>query len=101
MNRLELLVHQRALDKVGEPVALVEEALPVRESLTHLFRRRWHIGRVDERAARRPDPVLRATELAGRRMAAPHPLHQTRVKLADQSQGEGKRLESADAMLES
>jgi hypothetical protein len=85
VDRLELLVHQGALDQLREVVTVVEETLPVGEAVHHGVGRRRHIGCGRRRAPGRTDPVLRAAELPGRGLVSPPPPHQPLVQLADEA----------------
>jgi len=38
MNRFKLLVHHRALDKIGECIPFVKKSFPISQQVVHIFR---------------------------------------------------------------
>ena len=86
MDRLELLVHQAALDEIRNRVSLVEESLPRAESFHQLLGRWRYIDGCLQGASGPPDPVLRPSELARRRVFASNALHESRMELTDETQ---------------
>ena len=65
-----------------------------------MLRRRRDVDGALDRAPRDADPVLRAPELARRRVLAPHPFHEPRVELAQEPERQGQGLEPGHAVLE-
>jgi len=100
VDRLELLVHEGALDEIGQARPVLQEELPGGERGHHLIDRRWHVGGGRQRGSRRTDPVLRAAELARSHVRAAHATHEALVQFPDETQGQRQVMETLEAVLE-
>ncbi len=100
MDRLELLVHQRALNEIRGPAAILKEPFPCAEHLHEMLGRRRHVDGGLHRAPRHADPVLGATEFAGRRVLTAHTSHEAFVQLPHEPQGEREASQTRNPVLQ-
>ena len=100
VDGFELIVRQgRVHKRWHDPV--VHEGLPRSQMRAQRFGRRWNEGSLRQRAARLPNPILRLSKIARRRMAAPHSAQQPLVKLPHKPQRYRQTLKSLYPVLES
>ena len=98
MDRLELIVDDAGLEKLGQRMAIVvDEALEIGHEIRDAGRVGRHEDGVPDRGA--ADPVLAPAEFAGQSVLAAHAFHEYRVRLANQARGEGQRFELLDRLV--
>ena len=90
MDRLELVVHQRARDERGVQAGVVGEALPIGHQGRQPVGRRRHEAGVLDVGAGGTDPDLDAAEVAAADSPAAHALQQSIVRLVDELPADGE-----------